>query len=51
MKALIITYNRLHLPKRSKEGNYAGDDGKSWYPGGWGVGWTTHWMLLPKKPV
>ena len=21
-----------------------------WYPGGLGIGWTTHWMQLPDKP-
>ena len=38
-----------HIPPY-QGGGYAGDDGKSWYPGGWGVGWTTHWMPLPAPP-
>ncbi len=24
---------------------------ESWYPGGKGIGWTTHWMELPKPPI
>lgn len=44
------TISVRYIPKRSKEGYYAGDDGRSWYPGGWGIGWTTHWQPLPKAP-
>jgi len=36
-----------YIPICSKSGNYAGDDGKTWYPGGIEVGWTTHWQPLP----
>jgi hypothetical protein len=42
------TISIRYIPKKSLEGYYAGDDGKSWYPGGWGIGWTTHWQELPK---
>lgn len=38
-----------YIPK-SKGGEYTGDDGKSWYPGGRGVDWTSHWMKLPELP-
>lgn len=34
----------------SRGGDYAGDDGKSWYPGGGDIGWSSHWMMLPKPP-
>lgn len=26
------------------------DSSRGWYPGGWGLGWTSHWMPLPKGP-
>lgn len=34
---------------KSRGGDYAGDDGKSWYPGGSSI-YDTHWMLLPDSP-
>jgi len=33
-----------------RDGQTHGDNGKSWYPGGMNVGWTTHWMALPELP-
>lgn len=24
---------------------------QTWEPGGWGIGWTTHWMELPDLPI
>jgi hypothetical protein len=29
---------------------YGSQDGDVWYPGGWGIGWATHWMPLPPPP-
>lgn len=26
------------------------DRSRGWYPGGWGIGWTSHWMPIPKLP-
>ena len=26
------------------------DVSRGWYPGGWGLGWTTHWKPLPELP-
>lgn len=40
----------MYRPKRSRNGDEHGDDGMSWYPGGLGIGWTTHWMELPALP-
>lgn len=37
-------------PHGGSHGPYAGDDGKSWYPGGRSVFWTTHWQPLPDPP-
>lgn len=34
-------YDVLRLLEDSKRG---------WYPGGLGLGWTTHWMPLPAPP-
>ena len=52
----VLVYGRtrgdmsvLQIPEYV-DGHHAGDDGKSWYPGGWGVGWTSHWMPLPEPP-
>ena len=30
------------------ESSVAGDDGRSWYPGGLSISKTTHWMPIPK---
>ncbi len=26
------------------------DTTRGWYPGGWGIGFTSHWMPLPELP-
>jgi|GEM_PF-3491378 len=35
-----------HLPKPIEGENYAGNDGRTWYPQGWSVGWTSHWRPI-----
>lgn len=35
---------------RYRGGEYAGDCGRSWYPGGLSVDFTTHWIPLPTPP-
>lgn len=39
-----------YIPSLTGVNHMAGEDGKSWYPGGYGVGWTSHWMPLPEPP-
>lgn len=46
-KSISIRY----IPKNIKEAYNAGNGSLSWYPGGWGIGWTTHWQPLPKPPI
>tara|TARA_R110002020_G_scaffold151410_2_gene328433 strand:+ start:336 stop:1001 length:666 start_codon:yes stop_codon:yes gene_type:complete len=36
-----------HLPKPIEGENFVGNDGTTWYPQGWDVGWTSHWRPLP----
>jgi len=54
-EVLVYGYDKTmsirYRPYKSKCGDHVGDDGMSWFPDGWPVNNTTHWMKLPKPPI
>ena len=47
---LVISIDYGWPRERTYEVKRFDHERQSWYPGGWGVGWTSHWQPLPEPP-